>query len=377
MGHVGIDNRLAYHRQAGITRYTRNLMQALHALDSGCRFTVFHHRRQGDAPFPYPGWQHRTLISPVHHAWEQRMLQWELKRFRLDVAHFPDFIGPYLTDLATVITVHDLGFHYWPDILTDEARNYYGQLDRAIAHARIVLVPTHHTGNDLLQFHPQARHKVRVVHSAVDPVFQQAETTVQANPAPAWLPPDYLLHVGTIEPRKNIQALLEAFRIVRERGSIPDLHLVLAGAPGWLEDDLEQQVRTLGLEEHCIFPGQISEMALIQTYARARCLVHPARYEGFGFTLLESMACGTPVVASTAACLPEIAGDAALFADPDDAEGLARQVMRLLREPELVQVQIAQGRRRVADFSWTRTARLTLDAYREALSSAPHPRHRA
>ena len=359
----GIVNRLAYHRQAGITRYTRSLMFALQALnpDPRYRFTVFRHRKHAAAALPPGNWDHRILLSPAHHAWEQRMLAWELRRLRLDGAHFPDFIGPYRSPLKTVITVHDLAFLRWPEHLTPEAQAYYGQLPAAIDHARAVITPSRRTRDDLVAYLPQAAEKVRVIHSGVNPVFQAPSG--HAQPADDGLPAHFLLHVGTLEPRKNIPALLDAFSLLRRAQVAPDLHLVLAGAAGWGQDNHAARVQALGLESVCLFRHRLSDAGLVRAYQRARCLMHPAFYEGFGFTLLEAMACGTPVVASRASCLPEIAGEAALFAEPHDAEGLAAQARRLLEDRELAQAQIARGFKRAAQFTWASAAARTLEVY--------------
>ncbi|MDE0670526.1 MAG: glycosyltransferase family 1 protein [Caldilineaceae bacterium] len=365
---IGVDARLAYHRQAGITRYTRNLCSALRALNSGDRFTVFHHRRQPPAKRMPTEWRHRTLFSPVHHAWEQAGLALELSLGRWDVVHFPDFIGPLQTRLPTVITVHDLAFLKWPEVLTDDAAAYYGQLPRAVRHAAGILVPSRHTAADLAARFPEAAGKTTVVPHAVDPGFLQdsMEPESTAIPKPDWLPDDYLLHVGTLEPRKNIATLLTAFAMVHARPEGRRLKLVLAGASGWLQDDMEEQAAKRGIENACVFAGQLSEPSLAQAYRHAKCLVHPALYEGFGFTLLEAMASGTPVVCSNASCLPEIAGNAALTHDPGDPEAVASNVLALLNSEELASDLVNKGHKRVLEFSWEKAARQTLNVYRAA-----------
>ena len=368
MMRIGIDARLAYHRQAGITRYARNLCSALRALESGDRFTVFHHRRQPPAKRVPADWRHRTLFSPVHHAWEQAGLALELSLGRWDVVHFPDFIGPLRTKLSTVITVQDLAFLKWPEVLTDDAAVYYGQLPLAVRHAAAILVPSLHTAADLAVRFPEAAAKTTIVPYAVDPGFLRDRTEPQSPmaPKPDWLPADYLLHVGTLEPRKNIAVLLDAFAIVRARPEGRKLMLVLAGASGWLQDDLEEQAARRGIASACVFAGKLSDPSLIQAYRHARCLVHPALYEGFGFTPLEAMACGTPVVCSNASCLPEVAGNAALTHDPGDPEAVASNVLALLNSEELVSDLVNKGHQRVLEFSWEKAARQTLNVYRAA-----------
>ena len=369
MARIAIDNRLAYHRPAGIARYTRNLVRALQGMSLSDSFIEWRHYRQAKVQFHTSNWRSRILVSPVHHVWEQRMLQCEMLRFRADVAHFPDFIGPFLSRQKSVITVHDLAFHHWPELVTEEARVYYGQLPRAVEHAAAVITPCQFTCDDLLEQVPQARGKTHVIPSGVDPEFLQCSPRdPDRDSADTVLPPAYLLHVGTLEPRKNIPALLQALRIVKRDRKHAHLHLVLAGAKGWRDEGIHALVQDLDLEKTCIFPGHLSEAALRQAYQQALCLVHPALYEGFGFTLLESMACGTPVVASNAACLPEIAGDAALYANPADAEELAARILDLLQDEALRQSQIAKGKARIAKFRWEDSAAATLATYHSVLT---------
>ncbi len=297
------------------------------------------------------------------------MLQIEMLRFHPDVAHFPDFISPYSSRQTSVITVHDLAFHHWPELVTNEARVYYEQLGQAVEHASAVITPCQFTCDDLLEQVPQARGKVHVIYSGVDPDFL-GNPALENGPSAFGmdLPPKFLLHVGTLEPRKNIPALLKAFGIIRQDSRFADLFLVLAGAKGWRDEGIYSLVRKLELEEACVFPGHLSEAALRQTYKLALCLVHPSLYEGFGLTLLESMACGTPVVASNASCLPEIAGDAALYASPTDEKELAARILDLLQNETVRQAQIERGIAHISKFNWEHTAAATLAVYHSVLA---------
>lgn len=362
---IGIDNRLEHHRPAGIARYTRNLFQALQELAPPEEFIVWRHRREAEERFSRRGWSSRILYSPVHHAWEQRMLQAELGRFRVHLAHFPDFICPYLTRRRCVITAHDLGFLHWPELLDEEAAAYYAQLDRAIEHAAAIITHTHFNRDDLLDAFPAARGKTHVVNSGVDPQFLRQENAVL--PPLAQLPARYLLHVGTLEPRKNLDVLIKALTIIRREKGFGDVTLALAGASGWKNVKTLDLIRELQLEEVCHLTGFLSDADLRRAYRHAQCLVHPAIHEGFGFTLLEAMALGVPVVASRTACLPEIAGDAALYAEPWNAEEFAENIMRLLGDEDLRKKQTEKGTSRVKQFSWRNTALATLEVYRSVL----------
>ena len=369
MALIAVDNRLAYYRLAGIARYTRNLVNALQKIENSESFIEWRHRHQPRVRHESPNWISRALISPVHHTWEQRLLQVEMLRFRPDVAHFPDFISPYLTRQKSVITVHDLAFLHWPQLVTGEAKAYYNQLPLAVEHAAAIITPSKFTSKDLLEQLPQAKGKVHVIHSGLSPGFLQEEAKEKGSgDAELDLPRRFLLHVGTLEPRKNIPVLLKAFKIVREMRNQSNLFLVLAGAKGWRDEGIYKLVGKLDLEKFCIFPGRLTDVELQQLYKKALCLVHPALYEGFGFTVLESMACGTPVVCSNAASLTEIAGDAALYANPREEEELANKILDLLQDATMREDQIEKGRARASKFKWEDTAAATLAIYHSVLS---------
>jgi glycosyltransferase involved in cell wall biosynthesis len=173
---------------------------------------------------------------------------------------------------------------------------------------------------------------------------------------------DFILFVSTIEPRKNLPTLLQAYRELRDKYKRDEL-LVLAGSKGWLWEEVYETVSRLKLEEHVAFLGRVPSADLLFLYNAARLLVHPSFYEGFGLTPLEAMTCGTPVIVSNTAALPEVVGDAGLMINPHDVEGLTVAMWRVLTEEELRQDLIAKGLKRAENFSWLNTAERTLEVY--------------
>ena len=180
---------------------------------------------------------------------------------------------------------------------------------------------------------------------------------------------DFALFVGTIEPRKNIPTLLSAFQQLLDHYH-PEIDLVLAGAPGWLTDEVRGLVGRLGLTGRVFFLGRVSDEELVWLYNSARIFVWPSFYEGFGLPPLEAMACGAPVIASNVSSLPEIVGDAGLLVDPTNVDELTVAMWRLLSDEALRQELIAKGQVRVARFSWERAARETLELYRRVAGQA-------
>ena len=182
------------------------------------------------------------------------------------------------------------------------------------------------------------------------------------------MPQRFVLHLGTLEPRKNLARLVEAF--ARARQQLPecdDLKLVLAGGKGWDYDDIFATVERLGLQEHVLFPGYVADADLPWFYRAATVFAYPSLLEGFGLPVLEAMACGTPVITSAVSSLPEVAGDAALLVDPMSVDALADALVRVLSDAALAGKMRRKGLLQAGRFSWQRTAAETVAVYRAAL----------
>lgn len=362
---IGVDARLMHHQPAGISRYTLHLLQAMAQLNRDDEFVVFQHRKHRTPLITQPNFRRATLFAPVHHPLEQWMLPLELLRFPLDLLHSTDFIPPLRSPVAAVITVHDLAFLHWPHFVTKDSAAYYGQIDRAVRHARHIIVPSDNTKQDLIGQLGVPENRVSVIPEAADPSFQPLPVapTRQAIMEKYELPGAYILFVSTIEPRKNVTGLLHAFHHLRERYRATDVTLVLAGSHGWLYEETLAVVNSLKLENATRFLGRVSDEELRRLYVGARCHVHPAHYEGFGLPPLEAMACGTPTIVSNSSSLPEVVGDAALLVDPNNPEEIAVAMHRLLIDDDLHGELRAKGLQRAQCFSWESAAHSTLEVY--------------
>ncbi len=177
---------------------------------------------------------------------------------------------------------------------------------------------------------------------------------------------DFVLFVSTIEPRKNLPGLLQAYRKLLDDYKVPE-GLVLAGSRGWLSEEVYSMVETLNLEEHIRFLGRVPSEHLVYLYNAARLLVHPSFYEGFGLPPLEAMTCGTPTIVSNVSALPEVVGDAAILVDPHDIDGLTVAMWRVLTDEDLRTSLITKGLKRASLFSWERAAQETLNVYRRVV----------
>jgi glycosyltransferase involved in cell wall biosynthesis len=368
MRKIAIDARLTDYRQGGIAEYMRQLIGALADLGPGQQFYVLRHFR-GKAPWPLPeSFQALSLYTPPHHRWEGLALGAELWPRRLDLLHSPDFIPPRWGAKNYIITVHDLAFLYYPEVQTPASLRYYaGQIERALEQAARIIAVSQTTRQDLIKLLGTPAEQIRVIYEGLHPQFrplspQAREPILHRYP----LPPDYLLFVGTIEPRKNLPRLLAAYALLcQKQPQTPPL--VLVGGDGWLSEASFQAIIDLRLSERVIWLGGVPFEDLPALYSGARLHLLLSLYEGFGFPPLEAMACGTPSLVSDRGSLPEIVGQAAWLANPEDIEDMAAQMHRLLEDEDLRQTLQQRGLAHVQGYTWAQAAQETLAVYHEVL----------
>lgn len=364
--HIGIDARLLYYQMGGISQYVRWLLPALAELDQVNRYTVFHSRKDGRTYTPAaPNFQRKNLWTPCHHQLERWTLAGELSPVRLDVLHSPDFIPPQFGARRHIITVHDLNFIYYPEFLTPESMRYYAdQIQWAVQKADHISADSHATRYDLIEHLRVPPDKVTTIHLAANPLYARKydDTAVQQILDQFHLPRDFILFVGTLEPRKNIPFLLDAYDRLRQTTAV-DVPLILVGRKGWIYDDIFKSIGELGLTGQVRHLEGIYDEQLAHLYHAAGVLVTPSHYEGFGLPALEAMHCGCPVIVSNRGSLPEIVGPAGLTLDVLDETEWTDALHRVLTDSDLRQRMIAAGYEQAATFSWHKTAEMTRQLY--------------
>lgn len=361
--HIGIDARLTYYRHGGIGTYIRRLVRALEQLDTDNTYTVLHSRKARDSLVTR--FRHAKLWTPSHHRLERIALSAELIRFKLDLLHSPDFIPPLRGAPRHVITVHDLTFLHYPQFLTAESRRYYNsQINRAVRQADHILADSEATRSDIVNMLGVAPDKITVHLLGVDESFQPLpQGQLEPCRKELQLPQQYILFVGTFEPRKNIRGLLTAYQQLVAR--MPDTPpLVLAGQRGWLFDETMAYIDSLDLGARILWRENVPQTLLPALYNMASILVMPSFYEGFGFPALEAMACGTVPIVSNCSSLPEVVGDVGLQVSPDDPAALADAMEHALTHSDWLANMRQAGLARAATFTWERTAALVLSVYR-------------
>jgi glycosyltransferase involved in cell wall biosynthesis len=379
---IAIDYSAAVNQRAGIGRLVRNQVLALAEVDPDNDYRLIYARpnRGSDPQFPRAqnfsrhevGLGERWLSILWHRAKLPLPADW--LSGQVDVYHCPDFVLPPLRHARGILTVHDLAFLMRPDCADARLRSYLEEVvPRSVRRADFIIADSENTRNDLvvlLGVHPAS---IAVVPGGVEERFTPITDPEQLRDARRQLgvgDAPFVLFIGMLEPRKNLSRLMDAFVALRSRNNTPaDLKLVLAGGKGWLYDDIFEHHAASPLRDDILLPGFVPDNALPAIYSAAEVLAFPSLYEGFGLPILEAMACGTPVVASRASCLPEVAEGAALLVDPNNVDGLASALEHALLDQELRSRLIERGIQRAAEYSWRRAAKELLAVYRKVAAA--------
>ena len=297
----------------------------------------------------------------VRCVWMQLLLPGILKDLRPDLVHFTNYLAPVATNVPYVLSVHDMTVSLLPQFHTLKKRLLSARVFPVAARrARLILTPSRSTRDDVVRILGVDPARVRVIPYAAASCFHPEGAGRAEDEAP------YFLYVGTLEPRKNLERTLRAF--ARVASALPDHRFVLVGQPGWDYAGVLREAQRPDLAHRVSVKGYVPESQLPRLYRGATAFVYPSLYEGFGLPVVEAMACGTPVLTSRSSSLREIAEGAALLADPYDEQALADALLRLGEDATLRGRLRAAGLARAAQYSWQRTGRETVQAYREALA---------
>ncbi len=360
------------YRSAGINWYIYHLLQNL-AAASDFDYTIFlsdHQARQHFATLPVSQSRLPTQNPFVRIAWEQWVQPFALRRAHIDLLHALAFAGPLAISIPWVVTVYDLSFVHFPQSFNAANRIYLNWAVRnSLRRADRVIAISENTRRDLIATYGARPDQIAVVYCGIDPAFSPTTDphAIDQLRARRNLPDKMILFVGTIEPRKNVAGLVRAFAHAKRAARLPH-RLVLVGARGWKYAEVDAVIEQECMQEDVIFAGYVPQDELPMWYRAADLFVYPSRYEGFGLPPLEAMACGTPVISSNAASLPEVVADAAILVAPDDEAALADAIVCALTDDARREQMIARGLVQAAKFSWTRAAHETTDIYRTVLA---------
>lgn len=382
---IGIDCSQVSAESTGVGLYEYNLVSALSRVDRENDYLLYpafyglflRGGRKEMLPntgnfrvafFGVPSVLVKPLWSPViPAAIKERMLG------DVDVVHSTTYAAPRLRDRKKrlVATIYDLTALTHPEChRRQNVRICVKGIRDAVRYADAIIAISEHTKKDLVEHAGCPPELVTVTPLAADPMYRPVDEPAGHDRVRTryGLPRRYILFIGSLEPRKNVRTLIEAYARLPERLR-QEFSLVVAGARGWKNSDVQDTVGRLGVEDHVTFAGYIDRADISTVYSMAEVFVYPSLYEGFGLPILESMACGTPVITSNTSSMPEVAGEAAELVTPTDTDELASALTRVLDDEALRLDMRARGLERSGEFTWERCARETVGVYEKVYRS--------
>jgi len=376
---IAIDFTAFIPQMTGVDTYMKQLVSNLAMVDRTNQYRIYHnHEDRRIFADNLPGNFSHTSLSArprlLRLISQQGMLPVAASGWKADVVHSPSFIMPYLRGAARhVLTVHDMTSFSHPHCHIALRRSwlYRRMVLASLRRADAVVVPSRATRQAILEFLPDLQpDRIHVTVPGIGEEFRLSDpASVREVVARLKLPQPYILYVGTLEPRKNLPALVESYRRLVEAGAIKE-HLVLAGKLGWGYEALLKQIQVPALRGKVHLAGYVDQKDLPAAYAGARLFVYPSLHEGFGFPPLEAMACGVPVISTRSSSLAENLERAAELVVPDDIAGLADAMQRLLTDDTLRAKRQGQGLELARQYRWEQTARETVKSYQAAMEMA-------
>lgn len=363
MMRVAIDANPMFLTRAGIGSYTYHLVRQLIRLDEENQYFLYNTATKDRE---LDGLEQGKNAQVVCFA--RIFSSWMARKDRIDVYHGTSYQLWAQGKAGSVVSIHDLALMRFPEfskrLLGEHWSNY--KTRKTLQQATKVIVGSQNTANDILEFYQIPVEKIRVIYYGVGEEFffcpdadlrksVRARLTIPSG--------DYILYVGGSDPRKNLDRLLEAFSILLRK--VQPITLVVTGGMGRRGEEIYQRISNLNLERNVVLTGHLPAQDLRLLYSGARLFVYPSLYEGFGIPVLEAMASGVPVITSNTSSLPEVAGDAAYLIDPYDVPALTDAIEKVLQDENLARSLQAKGLQRAKAFSWERTARQTLEVYKD------------
>jgi len=390
--HIGINAQLLSfsqnYRNSGVSHYIRDLLKELAQQPGTHEYTVFVNgpeiveklsAQHPQLTYVAAAWSESQPAARI--AWEQLTLPSLIRQKHIDVLHSPVNVLPAWLprDCAGVVTLHDLAFLRFPNILTRSKRLYHRMFTvRSIRRASMVIAVSNSTKQDAIELVGVPGERVQTVYTCIDTRFSivPGAEELQSFREKQGLTGGYLLYLGTLEPRKNITTLVEAYAQLRKTYAISE-KLVLAGGKGWLYDAIFERVQQLGLASEVLFAGYVADAEQALWYRAASAFVYPSLYEGFGIPVVEAIACGVPVVTSNVSSLPEAGADIALCIDPYNVEAMAAAMYQALTDQTFRQKCSTMAPVVTQRFSAQRMVKQTIQVYEQAATLHSTTRRRS
>jgi glycosyltransferase involved in cell wall biosynthesis len=362
---IAFDGTVLHGRKSGVGYYCEELLKAMLALDQDNQFVVFSHQpltlkyatANGNLKFTQSG------HFPVRAFYLHAVLPNLLESVEPDLCHYTNFLAPITQRRPFVVTIHDMGMELMPNSHPIAKRLYTKRLVPRIAQkASLIITNSEYSKWEIVRCLGISEDRLRVTPLAASPEFAPVAGRQAERP--------YFLYVGNLEPRKNLERLIEAFARMPHK----DHDLVIVGNRWYRGGAAESKARALGLNGRVKFKGYVDRADLPALFSGATAFIYPSLLEGFGLPVVEAMACGTPVITSNTSSMKEIAADAAMLVDPRDVRHITEALTRMAEDEPLRESLSRKGLARAAQFSWEKTARLTLNVYQEVMDGASRPR---
>lgn len=364
---IGIDGNEANVKElVGVSVYTLRLLESFQKrLNENLKFRVYL-REKPQKHLPVESVNYTYTIVKPNFLWSQISLPIYLTAHEKPAVFFsPAHYAPRFCPVPTVVTIHDLSYFYFPnEFLKNDLYKLINWTKYSVRKAKKIIAVSEHTKKDLVNFYNVAEEKISVVYNGYGIETQNLKLKNQNSINYKLKTKNYILYVGTVQPRKNIKTLIDAFDIFTD--DHPDFSLYIVGKKGWMYDKTAQSFKQSNHKDKIIMRGYVSDDELALLYQNAFCLVNPSLYEGFGIPVLEAMSQSCPVIASNTSSLPEIGGDAALYFDPKSIVQLGGQLNKLYDDKKLRDELVKRGKERIKKFSWQTCADKTLAILHEA-----------
>jgi len=351
----------------GTRVYILNCLKYFGRLDPSSEFLIYHKALFNPELVPPDFPNYKIIAKPLSYLWTQTLFAGHIWKDKPQVLWMPMHNVPLLRrrGLRTVVTIHDLAFKYFPETFTKKDLFKINLLTKmAIMNADRIITVSQSTKRDILKFYPRVKEKdISVVYHGFDRTVFEKERDLKREEEiknKYKIDSPYICYIGAIQPRKNLERLVEAFDILKSE-SDQKLKLVLVGERAWLSEGLFRKISRSRWKEEIICPGRLDFEEVGHILRGAHNFVFPSLYEGFGIPILEAFASGIPVICSKNSSLPEVAGEAALYFDGADPRDLADKIKKLLADDNLRQDMIKKGRLQAEKFSWEKCAKETLD----------------
>jgi glycosyltransferase involved in cell wall biosynthesis len=365
---IGIDgNEANVNSSVGVSVYTKHILEyCAKKANNDLRFKIFL-KSEPSTKMPLENAYYKYVVVKAPFLWSQIFLPFYiLKNKGIDLFYSPAHYAPRFLKVPLVLTIHDLSYFYFPhEFLKRDLYKLKNWTEYSIKKAKKIIAVSKRTKKDIMRFYPEIENRCSVIYNGFE---KNIDLSYKKELNQSWglKKNEFILYVGTLQPRKNLIRLINAFNDATLDNI--GIKLVIAGKRGWLFDNILNEAKKLKIEDRVIFTDYVSDQDLACLYQNAICFVMPSLYEGFGIPILEAMSFNLPVACSNSSSLPEVGGDSCLYFDPNDVKDMGDKIKKLLTDDVLRQNLKKLGKERIKYFSWQKCAEETLELLKSAVS---------